>query len=98
MKITTVGIDLAKNIIDAYLDNVFLVQKRFDPYVVGPIFVRSDEVDLFNNALHPGYSGLRSFELRFAQALDKTDLPWVRNPPRGSGYGIPLITRGSSKT
>lgn len=92
------AIDLAKNIIDAYLDNVFLVQKRFDPYVVGPILVRGDDVDLFNNSLHPGYSGLRSFELRFAQALDKTGLPWVRNPPRGSGYGIPLITRGSSKT
>lgn len=90
--------DLATKVVDTYLDNVALVQKKLDPYAVGPILVREDEIVPFKHSLHKGYSGLKPFELQFAKALDKIKLPWVRNPARGSGYGIPLITRGSSQT
>lgn len=90
--------ELATKVVDAYLDNVFLKQKKLDPYVVGPMFIREDALAEFKHSLHKGYSDLRKLELEFATALDKTKLPWVRNPARGSGYGIPLITRGATKT
>ena len=61
-------------------------------------FVREDALVEFKHSLQKGYSDLRKLELEFAMALDKTKLPWVRNPARGSGYGIPLITRGATKT
>lgn len=90
--------DLATEIVDAYLDNVNLVQKKVDPYTVGPILVREDEMESFRYALHTGYSGLNGPELEFANELNKLRMPWVRNPARGSGYGIPLVSRGPSQT
>jgi type III restriction enzyme len=36
-------------------------------------------------------------ELPFAKELDKLKLPWCRNPSR-SGFGIPLLSLGQSKT
>lgn len=88
---------LAKNIVDQYVDNVFLKQKRVDPYTVGPTMVRTDEMTKFKNAVHDGYSDLNQLELLFAKALDETGLTWCRNPAR-TGYGIPLITIGSTKS
>jgi len=87
---------IAHDVVDTYIDNVVLKQKRLDPYEVGPVLMRPEEVVLFQNGAHEGYAGLNSLELPFAQALDKTGLDWCRNPPR-SGYGIPLITLGATK-
>lgn len=87
---------LAKDVVEAYIDNVFLKQKRVDPFEVGPAMVRKDELVTYKNALHAGYSDLNDLEKAFAKALDKTKLTWCRNPSR-SGYGIPLITIGSTK-
>ncbi|WP_217913098.1 DEAD/DEAH box helicase family protein [Miltoncostaea marina] len=88
---------LAADVVDAYIDNVYLKQKSVDEYVVGPALVRRDEMEAFTNALHEGYSGLNeSLELPFARAIDKTGLPWYRNPSR-SGYNIPLITLGTTR-
>lgn len=43
-------------------------------------------------SVHEGYEDLiPSLELKFAQALEDTGLPWFRNPPR-TGYGIPLVS------
>lgn len=49
----------------------------------------------YDHALHAGYDALNTLERSFAAELDKTGLPWVRNPAR-SGYGIPLITPGTT--
>ncbi len=86
---------LAQDVVEAYVDNVFLQQRRLDPYHVGSILVRRDEMQAFDHALHDGYDGLNALEVIFARALDKTGLPWCRNPPR-TGYGIPLITKGAT--
>jgi type III restriction enzyme len=88
---------LAERVVEAYLENVELVQKRVDPYEVGSILARPDEVLKFEHALHDGYEELNGFELDFAQCLDNTKLAWCRNPSR-TGYGIPLITIGSTST
>jgi type III restriction enzyme len=64
-----------------------------DEFLIGSAFVRKDEMDLFENALHDGYDGLNQMEREFAQALDATGLRWFRNPSR-SGYNIPLISLG----
>jgi type III restriction enzyme len=73
-----------------------LKQRAVDEYVAGPALVRRDEMEPFDNALHEGYSGLNSLELKFAQAIDRTGLSWYRNPSR-SGYNIPLISVGPTR-
>lgn len=88
---------LARQVVEAYLDNVYLKQRRPDPYIVGPQLVRTDEMILYKNALHKGYDGLNQLEQDFARQLDRLELPWCRNASR-SGYGIPLITPGTTST
>ena len=88
---------LARQVVDAYLDNVYLKQRKPDPYLVGSQLVRTDEMIAFKNALHEGYDGLNLLEQQFAGALDRLDESWSRNPSR-SGYGIPLITPGTTST
>jgi len=87
----------AHNVVAAYLDNVTLAQNRVDPYTVGPILGRKDDLEPFDNALHVGYEGLNTLEREFAKALDATGLDWCRNPSQ-TGYGIPLITLGATST
>ena len=79
------------------MKNVSLVQRKVDPYKVGPVLAREDDVREFNNAVHDGYDALNPIELDFAQEIDKTDKTWCRNPAR-TGYGIPLITLGATNT
>ena len=88
---------LAKQVVDAYLDNVYLKQRRPDPYVVGPQLVRTDDMRRFRHSIHEGYDGLNQLEEDFTDALDRLGTPWCRNPSR-SGYGIPLITPGTTST
>ena len=85
---------VAEDVVNAYIENVYLKQKAVDEYIVGPALVRRDEMETFDNALHEGYSGLNeSLELPFARAIDKTGLTWCRNPSK-SGYNIPLVSTG----
>ena len=88
---------LARQVVDAYLDNVVLKQRRPDPYTVGPILVRRKEMHAFRHSVHEGYDGLNTLEALFAEALDRVGLPWCRNPSR-IGYGIPLVTPGTTRT
>lgn len=84
---------LADDVVNAYIRGVRLVQRRLNPFKVGPVLTRPDEEVSFKNAVHDGYSGLNAFERLFADAIDKSGLVWARNPAR-SGYGIPLISVG----
>jgi type III restriction enzyme len=88
---------LARQVVDVYLDNVYLKQRKPDAYVVGPQLVRTDEMIAYEYSLHEGYDGLNQLERDFAEALDRLGSPWCRNPSR-SGYGIPLITPGTTST
>jgi type III restriction enzyme len=88
---------IAEDVVEAYIDNVYLKQKGVDQYEVGSALVRKDEWETFDNALHEGYSGLNeSLELPFSRAIDQTGLTWFRNPSR-SGYNIPLISVGPTR-
>ncbi|MFJ3208532.1 DEAD/DEAH box helicase [Streptomyces flaveolus] len=90
-------VDLAEKVVRAYVDNVTLVQRKPNPYVVGSIMAREAELYRFANALHVGYDNLNpTLELPFAQALDAANVPWVRNTPK-SGYGIPLVSIGDTQ-
>lgn len=87
----------ADDVVEGYVDNVVLKQRRLDPYVVGPTLVRPDVMHRFSNAVHSGYSDLNdTLELPFAIELDTTGHRWCRNPSR-SGYSIPLITLGPTR-
>jgi type III restriction enzyme len=86
-------VSVADQVVATFLDNVDIIQKPRDPYLVGPLLARPDSVVGFTNAVHEGYGGLNTLELPFAQALDKLGLTWARNPAR-TGYRIPLATLG----
>lgn len=86
---------VAAEVVEAYVEGVFLKQKRIDPYEVSGTFVRRDEWTTYKNAVHEGYSDLNPLERAFAAAIDETGLTWCRNPSR-SGYAIPLISIGST--
>ncbi|MCJ2113453.1 hypothetical protein MKK64_19970 [Methylobacterium sp. E-025] len=89
---------VAAEVVDAYIDNARLLQNEDDPpYSVGPVTIDPSDAVPFANALHPRYSGLNSFELDFARALDRTQRVWCRNSV-GSGYFIPMLDRGSTAT
>lgn len=87
---------VAQDVVDAFVDNVYLKQRSIDEYEVGPALVRKDEMESFNNAVHEGYSDFNELERAFAHAIDKAGVSWYRNPPR-SGYNIPLITIGPTR-
>lgn len=86
----------AEKVVAAYMDGVVLKQRDVDEYIVGPILTRRDEMEVFENSLHEGYSGLNQLELEFAWALDRVGIDWCRNPSR-SGYSIPLISLGPTR-
>jgi type III restriction enzyme len=86
-------ITTAERVVDAYLANVYLKQRKYDPYPIGPLMMRRDDMVEFTNAIHGGYDGLNTLEETFAKALDKAGVPWARNVPR-TGFGIPLISLG----
>lgn len=88
----------AHEVVDIYLEHVVLKQRLQNPYSVGDILVDPGSAESFGGALHPAYSGLnKTLELPFARQLDKLRVAWCRNPSR-SGFGIPLLTPGQSKT
>lgn len=88
--------DLAHKVVQAYVDNVSLAQRKSNPYVVGPMMARESDIERFQNALHEGYDRLNpTLELPFARALDNSGVTWFRNPPR-SGYGLPLVSVGDT--
>lgn len=87
----------ANDVVDAYLQHVRLGERTHNPYVVNSITVDPSKLVRFKNALHDGYSGLNALELAFARALETTRLTWCRNPSR-SGFPIPLLTRGQTRS
>lgn len=88
---------VAADVVDDYLTNVYLKQRKLDPYEVSSVLTRDQGFKDYVNALHPGYSGLNNLELRFAAVIDSLGIDWCRNPSR-SGYGIPLISTGPTST
>lgn len=88
----------ADEVVRLYLERVVLKQRAHNPYTVGEILVDEAKAESFSNALHERYSGLnKTLELPFARELDRLKLTWCRNPSR-SGFGIPLLSLGQSKT
>lgn len=90
--ITTVAKDTAQS----YLDHARLRLRKPNPYKVGEMQQRAEDVIPYTNALHAGYDGLNTFEKDCAAALDCLDVVWCRNPSQ-SGYSIPLITPGRTQ-
>jgi type III restriction enzyme len=89
-------IAVAESVVETFLDNVDIIQKERDPYVVGPQLARADGFYKFKNSVHAGYDTLNTLELSFAKALDKIGLDWARNPSR-TGYRIPLPSVGPTQ-
>jgi len=88
----------ADEVVSIYLQRVVLKQRLLNPYVVGSVLADPSTADGFKNSLHKRYSGLnKGLELPFASELDSLKVTWCRNPSQ-SGFGIPLLSPGQSKT
>lgn len=87
--------ELARQVVQNYVENVRLVQRKSNPFTVGSILTNDEDLERFTNSLHAGYDQLNPLERTFARALDKTGHVWYRNPPR-TGYGIPLVSIGDT--
>jgi type III restriction enzyme len=88
----------ADEVVSIYLQHIVLRQRAQNPYEVGDTLVDPTAVEKFSHAVHAAYSGLnKTLELPFARELDKTRLRWCRNPSQ-SGFPIPLLTPGQSRT
>lgn len=87
---------VAHEVANAFVENVYLKLRKPNPYIIGSLLQQSENVIPFQHALHEGYEGLNPDELKFAYALDRTNLVWCRNVPR-IGYGIPLIEPGKTE-
>lgn len=90
-------VNVADQVVHEYIENVYLVQKRIDHYPVGAVLGQPDLITKYDHSIHEGYDRLNGDEKAFAAALDKVGAPWCRNPSQ-SGYGIPLITIGRTRT
>ncbi|OZE13467.1 hypothetical protein CH249_01290 [Rhodococcus sp. 05-2255-3B1] len=87
--------EVAQKVVRVFIENVTLIQRKPNPYIVGPILVRETDIERFEHSIHAGYEGMNGLEKEFAYTLDRSGLTWMRNHPR-SGYGIPLISIGES--
>ena len=87
--------DHAAEAVDEYLRHAVVKVLKPKPYEVSSALARRSSMETFQNAVHEGYDGLNQFESKFAQALDKTGLPWARNRSQ-TGYKIPLISLGQT--
>lgn len=90
--------ETARKVVEAYINNSRIFQNDYDPaYNIGPVAIDPSNNVEFNRSLHKCYSGLNDFELRFAEALDKSQRVWVRNPVN-TGYFLPLLALGGTAT
>lgn len=89
--------DAARKVVAAYIDNSNVIHNFAGAFEVPPVSIDPAAALPFTFAIHERYSGLNGFEREFAQALDKTQRIWFRNPPRGC-FEIPLLTAGGSKS
>lgn len=85
---------LAADIVAAYYRHAELVYESSSPFLFGTMRVPKNAT-AFQNGLYEKYSGLNKFEAPFADALDKSDLVWHRNPS-GGGFHIPLLSEGDT--
>jgi type III restriction enzyme len=72
--------------------------------LVNPNLISDDErkrdyyrVRKYKNAIHSEYNGMNNFEVKIADALDKLNLTWCRNPSK-VGYSIPIPEIGLGTT
>jgi len=86
----------AERMVDAYLANADLAFEASNPYRVGSVLAKPDQLRRFKHSVHEGYSDLNDLEIEVAEALDATGLRWARNPSNG-GYSIPLLEKGSGR-
>jgi type III restriction enzyme len=88
----------ADEVVNLYLQHVLLRQRAQNPYAIGSVFSDPASAVSFVHSIHAAYSGLnKTLELPFARELDQTGLRWCRNPSQ-SGFPIPLLARGQSRT
>jgi type III restriction enzyme len=85
----------AHDVINAYVAHSIVIQDFAHTDIVPEIYIDPKKAKEFKNSLHPKYSDFNTFELDFAEELDKTRILWFRNPPGGC-FEIPLLDEGGT--
>lgn len=88
--------DVAERLVNIYFQHSDLNYETSSPFEFGPVRMAKG-APVFEYSLYERYPGLNNFESDFAQALDKAEVRWHRNPSAG-GYSIPLLTPGDTGT
>lgn len=88
--------DVADQLVKQFLEYTEIAATPDEPKKVGeaPFDINSNVV--FNNAIHPAYSGLNPDEIDCASAIDGLGWNWYRNPANG-GLHLPLLIPGKTR-
>lgn len=87
--------DIAKDLAQAYVDNLSIIPSPVEPYIIPPYKIRPDNGIAYVHAIHDKYDQLNPNEQKVASALDELGYPWIRNPSTNGSYNIPLPTIGA---
>lgn len=87
--------EAARKVVEAYITHSRVIHNFAEAYVVPAITIDPSSATAYTFSLHESYSDLNGFEYDFAQALDKTQRVWFRNPARGC-FEVPLLTSGGT--
>lgn len=85
---------LAREIVEVYYQRAELVYESLRSFRFGTLRAPKNAPSFFNG-VYERYSGFNKFELTFAQAVDKANHIWHRNPSSG-GFHIPLLSEGDT--
>lgn len=99
-------VEVAKTAVSIYCRNASLDYNSSIEFSFSSSMVRPSKAVRFNHSIFESYSGLNSFELGFAKALDEYstispsnnggEVLWHRNPSITGGFKIPLVDVGNT--
>ncbi|MCE8163576.1 MAG: DEAD/DEAH box helicase family protein [Candidatus Moeniiplasma glomeromycotorum] len=88
---------IAQEIVNNFMETIKLITTYDNCRPVPAIGINEKKgVCEFENSVHQRYSGLNPLEEEAAKVIDGLGYDWTRNPVF-SGYGIPLLSKGSTK-
>ncbi|CAI2186698.1 18501_t:CDS:2, partial [Funneliformis geosporum] len=88
---------IAQEIVNTFMDTIKLVTRYDDCRPIPSVSInKKKDIYEFEHSVHQYYSNLNPLEEEAAKVIDGLGLDWARNPVF-SGYGIPLLSKGSTK-
>ncbi|CFW92862.1 Putative Type III restriction enzyme, res subunit [endosymbiont DhMRE of Dentiscutata heterogama] len=88
---------IAREIVNTFMNTIKLITAYDNCKPIPSISInKKKDIYEFDNSVHQYYSNLNPLEEEAAKVIDGLGLDWTRNPVF-SGYGIPLLSKGTTK-